>query len=73
MFEKDDSSNRKKKISGCSFQQVLQQKLSWFFLNRRKRFLGFILKPTERSLVLLKNGIRDSQNSLSFGKSHIFM
>ena len=37
------------------------------------RFLrGFILKPTERAQVLLKNGTRDFQNSLLFERSVCF-
>ena len=39
-----------------------------FCLNTGKRFFlrGFILKPTERAKVLLKNGTRDFQNSPLF-------
>ena len=33
---------------------------------------GFILKPTERAYVLLKNGTRDFQNSLPFKRSAWF-
>ena len=34
---KGDSSNRQK-MKSCSFQQVLQQNLSWFLLKHRKCF-----------------------------------
>ena len=33
---------------------------------------GFILKPTERALVLLKDGTRDFQNSPPFERSACF-
>ena len=33
---------------------------------------GFILKPTERAQVLLKNGTRDFQNSPPFERSTFF-
>ena len=35
-------------------------------------FRGFILKPTERAQVLLKNGTRDFQNSPPFERSACF-
>ena len=35
-------------------------------------FRGFILKPTERAQVLLKNGARDFQNSPPFERSTLF-
>ena len=35
-------------------------------------FRGFILKPTERAWVLLKNGARDFQNSPSFERLACF-
>ena len=35
-------------------------------------FRGFILKPTERAQVLLKNGTRDFQNSPPFERSTFF-
>ena len=52
-------------MNGYSFQQVLQENWVGFCLNTGKtHFLrGFILKPTERPLVLLKSGTRDFQNS----------
>ena len=54
-------------------QQVLQQNLGWFFLTLENLFLrGFILKPTERAYVLVKNGTRDFQNSPPFGGSACF-
>ena len=50
----------KYKMTNCSFQQLLQYNLSFFYLNTRKTLSlrGFILKPTETAYVLLKNGTR---------------
>ena len=50
----------KYKMSNCSFQQLLQYNLSFFYLNTRKTLSlrGFILKPTETAYVLLKNSTR---------------
>ena len=43
------------------------------FLTRETLFLrGFILKSTERAYILLKNGIRDFQNSPPFERSTCF-
>ena len=56
-------------MNGCSFQQILQQNLSWYCLNTGK---GFFLKPTKREYVLLKNSTRDFQNSSPFEKSACF-
>ena len=68
MFSKGDLSNRQK-MSGSYLQQVLRQNLSCFCLNTRKCFFGyFILKPTEKTKVLLKNRFRDFQNSPPFEK-----
>ena len=46
----------KYKMSNCSFQQLLQYNLSFFYLNTRKTLSlrGFILKPTETAYVLQK-------------------
>ena len=46
------------KMNGYSFPQVLQQNLGWFLPYHWKMLFlrGFILKPTERVLVLLKKG-----------------
>ena len=43
-----------------AFQEGFRQKLSWSLSSHRKKLFlrGFILKPTERALVLLKNGTR---------------
>ena len=46
-------------MNSCSFQQLIQQNLSWFLSCLR----GFIFKPTERKQFLLKNDARDSQNN----------
>ena len=61
-------------MNGCSLQQDLQQNLGWFFfLTLENLFLrGFILKPTERAYVLVKNGNSDFQNSLPFEGSACF-
>ena len=50
----------KQKMSNCSFQQLLQYNLRFFYLNTRKTLFlrGFILKPTETAYVLLKNSTR---------------
>ena len=50
MFEKDDSSIRQK-MNGCSFQQAVQQNLSWL--------LPELIKP-----FLLKNCIGSSRKWL---------
>ena len=70
MFEKGDSSNRKE-INGCPFQKLSRQNLSWFFsYHRRTIFLkGFIVNPTERVQVLLKNGTGNFQFSPTFERS----
>ena len=61
-------------MNGCSLQQDLQQNLGWFFfLTLENLFLrGFILKPTERAYVLVKNGNSDFQNSPPFEGSACF-
>ena len=66
IFEKGGLSNRQK-MNGCSFQQVLQQNLSWFFSKHRKMLFlrAFILEPTE-------NSTKDFQNSLPFERSACF-
>ena len=48
----------------CSFQHVLRQIWVRFCLKHWKTLFlrDFILKPTERAEVLLKNGNRDFQN-----------
>ena len=43
-----------------------------FFLNTGKRFFCFILKPTERAQILLKNGTADFQNSPPIERSACF-
>ena len=44
-----------------------------FLLNTGKQFqAGFILKPTERAQVLLKNDTRDFQNNSLFERSACF-
>ena len=45
-----------------------------FYLNTGKKLFrrGFILKPTERAKILLKNGTRDFQNSPPFERSACF-
>ena len=56
-------------MSNCSFQQLLQYNLRFFYLNTRKTLSlrGFILKPTETAYVLLKNSTRH------FWQWHFFM
>ena len=73
MFEKVEASSRQK-MDSCSFQEVLRQHLSWFLSYHMKTLFlrGFILKPTERAEVLLKNGTRDFQNSPLFERSACF-
>ena len=58
-------------MDGYFFQQFLRQNLRWFLSKHwRTLFLrGFILKPTERALILLKIGTRDFQNIPPFGRS----
>ena len=48
---------------------------SWvgFCLNTWKLLRGLILKPTERALVLLKNGTGDCQIALHFRDRHVFI
>ena len=50
----------KQKIDNCSFQQLLQHNLRYFYLNTSKTLSlrSFILKPTETAYVLLKNSTR---------------
>ena len=62
-------------MNGCSLQQVLQQNLGWFFfLTLENLFLrGFILKPTERAYVLVKNGNSDFQIALHLRDQHVFV
>ena len=44
-----------------------------YCLNTRKAlFRGFILKPTERAYIPLKNGTRNFQNSPPFERSAFF-
>ena len=47
-------------MNNCSFQQLLQRNLSFFYINITKTLSlrGFILKPTETAYVLLKNSTR---------------
>ena len=73
VFERGDLSN-KKKINGCSFQQVSRQNLSWFLSQHRKTLCvrGFILKQTERGKVLQKSDTIDFQNSPPFERSACF-
>ena len=56
------------KINGCFFQQFLQQKLSWFLSEHLKMLFlrAFILKPTERAEIVLKNGTKNFKNSPPF-------
>ena len=69
MFEKGDSSNRQYKYM-VAFSASFTAKFELVFvLKFRKRF---ILKPTERAYVLLKNYTRDFQNSPSFERSGCF-
>ena len=51
------------------FQQVFRQNVSWLLSHRRKTLVlrGFILKPTERAQILLKNSTNDDM----FLSSHI--
>ena len=55
-------------MNGNFFQQALRQNLVWLLsLHWKALFLrGFILKPTERADVLLKNGTRGFQDSALF-------
>ena len=58
MFEKRDSSNRKKWMVVASFS--ISARFTAKLQHRKTLFLrGFILKPTERGKVLLKIGPRD--------------
>ena len=60
-------------MNGCCSQQVLRQNLGWLILTLENTFLkGFILNPTQRASILLKNGTRDFQNSPSFETSTCF-
>ena len=62
------------KITGCFFRQILRQYLGWFLSYHWKTFFlrGFNLKPAEGAQVLLKTGIKDFQNSLSFERLACF-
>ena len=73
MFEQGDSSNREK-MKGCFFCQLLWQNVSWFLSQQRKRLSpkGLILKPIEKTQILLKIGTRDFQNSPPFERSTCF-
>ena len=61
-------------MNGCSFQQVLRENLgSFLFQPWKTLFLrDFILKPSERALILLKNGTRDFQNNPPFERPACF-
>ena len=61
-------------MNGCSSPQVLLQNLGWFLSEHWETpFLrGFILKPTERAIILLQNSTRDFQNSPPFERSACF-
>ena len=43
-----------------------------FVLTLENAVRGFVIKPTERAYVLLKNGTRDFQNSPPFARSTCF-
>ena len=60
-------------MNGCFFEEVLQQNFGLVFVLTKTLFLrGFILKPTERAYVLLKNCTRDFQNSPPLERSACF-
>ena len=61
-------------MNGCSSPQVLQQNLGWFLSEHWDTLFlrGFILKLTERAMILLQNGTTDFQNSPPFERSGCF-
>ena len=62
------------KMNGSSFQQVLQQNLSWFLSWHWKTLFlrGFILKPSERTEVILKTLLGIFKIALRLQDRHVF-
>ena len=74
MFEKGDLSNIQK-MNGCSFQQVLWKKLSWFFSQHRKRVVLEISFKSQQKQdkSFYKTILVIFKITLCLGNQHVFI